>query len=72
MAEPVLHRLQVTAGFEQGGGEGVAQSMDPARLADARAQRGQRRQLLGDGDVDGAASPADWRRVTRGAAECAS
>jgi hypothetical protein len=34
MAEPVLHRLQVTAGFEQGGGEGVAQSMDPARLAD--------------------------------------
>jgi hypothetical protein len=58
MAEQMLDRLQVTAGFEEVGGDGVAQRVDAALLADARPEFGQGVELLNDGDVDGVRAEA--------------
>ena len=52
VAEQELDGVQVAAGFQQVGGEGVAQGMDAALLADAGAQFRGGVDLLGDGDVD--------------------
>jgi len=58
VAEEPLHGVQVDAGFEQVGGEGVAQGVDAALLLDAGAQLREGIDLLGDRDVDRAAALA--------------
>jgi len=58
MAEQSLHGVQVDARFEEVGGEGVAQGVDAALLADAGAELRQRIDLLGDRDVDRAGALA--------------
>jgi len=52
VAQQGLHRGQIAAGFEEMGGEGVAERMDAALLGDAGAELRHRVELLGDGDVD--------------------
>jgi len=51
MAQQALHGVQVDAGFEQVGGEGVAQGVDAALFLDARPELRHRVDLLGDGVV---------------------
>jgi hypothetical protein len=58
MAEQALHGVQVDARFEEVGGEGVAQGVDAALLADAGAELRQRIDLLSDRDVDRAGALA--------------
>ena len=66
MAEQGLDCGQIAAGFEQVGGEGVAERVDAARLGDAGAEFRHRVELLGDGDVDGAGALTIGKEQTCG------